>query len=133
MKNWILTKGITHLCLLWIHLCFGQDPYVQKSNQFIRAEAVRITAQYQPRLVMGVDQALAFQEKVAEYLIRQKAVLDTDFSPRKKRYYLERLSAQETSEMADILERFRLEEYIRIKSDIQPLPLLRSEPLDSLH
>lgn len=48
-------------------------------------------------------------------------------------YYLERLSAQETAEMADILERFRMEEYLRLKKVIQPLPLLSIGVMDSIN
>ncbi len=121
------------LCFfLMPNLSFSQDPYLQKSNRSIREAAAQITAKYQPRLVMGVDQALQFQEKVAEFLIRKNAVLDTDFSPGKKQFYLERLSSQETSEMSDILERFRMEEYIRLKKEMQPLPLLSEAQPDSI-
>ncbi|MFC2147710.1 hypothetical protein ACFLR9_04005 [Bacteroidota bacterium] len=39
---------------------------------------------------------------------------------------MKRLSSRETSEMADVLESYRWQEYMRIKAQIQPIP----EPLD---
>lgn len=136
LKNWLclgVSSGLSIFCLFFSEHAFAQDPYLQKSNRAIRREAVKITAQYQPGLVMGTDQALDFTEKVAEFLIRKKAVMETDFSPGKKMYYLERLSAQETAEMVDILERFRMEEYVRLKKVIQPLPLLGIGITDSIY
>lgn len=127
-RIWFITLV---LCLMPFVL-FCQDPYLQKGDRSIREAASKITAQYQPRLVMGTEQALQFKEKVAEFLIRKKAVMETDFSPRKKLFYLERLSVQESAEMADILESYRMREYLRLKKEIQPLPSFNKVPLDSI-
>lgn len=134
LQKWFyvgVIHGLVFICLL-VSKTFGQDPYLQKGNRAIRQEAVKITAQYQPRLVMGVEQALQFRKKVAEFLIRKKAVMETDFSPKKKMFYLEQLSAQETSEMADVLESYGMQEYVRLKREIQPLPDLETNLRDSI-
>ncbi|MGB5437570.1 MAG: hypothetical protein WBM98_16875 [Maribacter sp.] len=101
----------------------AQTYYALQIDRNIRFKAADITAQYQPRLVMGVDQALAFQETVARFLVKNKAVEeDLTLSPKAKYEWLKRLSSRETSEMADVLESYRWQEYMRIKPEIQPIP-----------
>jgi hypothetical protein len=105
----------------------GQTLYALKIDRNIRLEAQGITARYQPRLVMGVDQALEFQSTVARFLVKKRAVeQDENLSPKAKYVLLKRLSSRETSEMADVLESYRWQEYMRIKAQIQPIP----EPRD---
>lgn len=101
----------------------AQTYYALQIDRNIRFKAADITAQYQPRLVMGADQALAFQETVARFLVKKKAVEeDATLSPKAKYEWLKRLSSRETSEMADVLESYRWQEYMRIKPEIQPIP-----------
>lgn len=102
-------------------VALGQDPYFQKANRKIRQQAIAITRNYQPGLVMGSEQAMMFKEKVAEFLIRKQAVENTNFSPKKKYFYLKRLYHQESAEMVDILEPYKWQEYVRMKKIIQPL------------
>ncbi len=105
----------------------GQTFYALQIDRKIRFEAKEITAKYQPHLVMGVDQSLQFQSTVARFLVKKRAVeRDDNLSPKAKYRLLRRLSSRETSEMADVLESYRLQEYMRIKADIQPLP----KPID---
>lgn len=105
------------------HSSFSQTLYALKIDREIRAEAVDITAKYQPRLVMGSEQALQFQTTVARFLVKKKAVIqDKNLSATAKHELLKQLSSRETSEMADVLESYRWQEYIRIKNEIQPLP-----------
>ncbi|MGB5820836.1 MAG: hypothetical protein WBG90_15225 [Saonia sp.] len=101
----------------------GQTFYALKIDRNIRQEAMEITAKYQPRLVMGVDQALEFQSTIARYLVKKRDVeQDRTLSPKAKFDLLKRLSSRETSDMADVLESYRWQEYIRIKAAIQPVP-----------
>ena len=101
----------------------AQTYYALQIDRNIRFKAADITAQYQPRLVMGEDQALAFQQTVARFLVKKKAVEeDPTLSPKAKYEWLKRLSSRETSEMADVLESYRWQEYMRIKPKIQPIP-----------
>ena len=101
----------------------AQTYYALQIDRNIRFKAADITAQYQPRLVMGEDQALAFQQTVARFLVKKKAVEEeTTLSPKAKYEWLKRLSSRETSEMADVLESYRWQEYMRIKPKIQPIP-----------
>ncbi len=101
----------------------GQTFYALKIDRTIRFEAKEITAQYQPRLVMGADQALEFQLTVARYLVKKRAVeQDRNLSPKTKYNLLKRLSSLETSEMVDVLESYRWREYVRTKPQIQPIP-----------
>lgn len=102
---------------------YSQTLYALKIDRRIRTEAIDITAKYQPRLVMGTEQALQFQNTVARFLVKKKAVAEDETLSAKAKYeLLKQLSSRETSEMADVLESYRWQEYIRIKNEIQPLP-----------
>ncbi len=71
---------------------------------------------------MGTDQALEFQSTVARYLVKKQAVeQDHRLSPKAKFYHLKRLSILESSEMVDVLESHRWEEYMRLKGQVQPI------------
>ncbi|MRX65901.1 hypothetical protein [Maribacter luteus] len=102
---------------------FSQTYYALQIDRNIRFKAADITAKYQPRLVMGPEQALEFQSTVARFLVKKKAVVEDDtLSPMAKYELLKQLSSRETSEMADVLESYRWQEYMRIKNEIQPIP-----------
>mgnify|MGYP001813376982 CR=1 FL=1 len=101
----------------------GQTLYALKIDQNIRLEAKEITARYQPHLVMGADQAMDFQSTVGRFLVKKRAVeQDPNLSDKAKYDLLKRLSSRETAEMADVLESYRWQEYMRIKVQIQPIP-----------
>ena len=100
----------------------AQTLYALKIDRNIRFEAADITAKYQPRLVMGATQALEFKQVVAKFLVKKKAVEeDPTLSPKAKYTLLKELSSRETSAMADVLESYRWQEYMRIKPILQPL------------
>ncbi|MFC2147711.1 hypothetical protein ACFLR9_04010 [Bacteroidota bacterium] len=66
----------------------GQTLYALKIDRNIRLEAQGITARYQPRLVMGVDQALEFQSTVARFLVKNVLLSKTKICrPRLNMYY----------------------------------------------
>lgn len=101
----------------------GQTFYALKIDQNIRFEAKEITARYQPSLLMGTDQALEFQSTIARFLVKKRAVeQDNNLTLKAKYDLLKRLSSRETSEMADVLESYRWQEYMRIKPQLQPIP-----------
>jgi len=101
----------------------AQTFYALQIDREIRFKAADITAEYQPRLVMGSDQALEFKSAVARFLVKKKAVEeDPNLSEMAKYELLKRISSRETSEMADVLESYRWQEYMRIKPKIQPIP-----------
>lgn len=124
-SNQLMNRSIR--LVLWLLLIFSvsamsaQDPYLQQGDRFIREEALDITRMYLPHLVMGSSQAFLFKEKVAEFLIRRRDVLNSDMPASRKRYYLRRLWERESQEMADVLTRVQLQEYLRLKYEIQPL------------
>ncbi|MFS4416620.1 hypothetical protein [Maribacter sp. 2307ULW6-5] len=100
----------------------GQTFYALQVDHKIRAEARDVTARYQPRLVMGVDQALEFQNTVARFLVKKRAVeRDTTLSAKAKYEILKQLSGRETSAMAHVLESYRWQEYMRLKPRLQPI------------
>ncbi len=121
------------LLVLALFICassstWGQTLYALKIDRKIRFEAREITAEYQPYLVMGPEQALVFQTTVARYLVKKQAVEQDDaLSPSARYHLLKRISGLETSEMADVLESYRWKEYMRVKPFIQPI----QRPIDS--
>lgn len=113
----------------------AQTFYALQIDRNIRFEAVDITSEYQPRLVMGANQALEFQSTVARFLVKKKAVEeDPNLSEMAKYQLLKRISSRESSEMADVLEPYRWQEYLRIKPDIQPIvkPASSLDEIDAL-
>ena len=110
----------------------AQDPYLQQSNRKIRSMANDITRAYQPRLIMGAEQAISFRQKVAEFLIhRQWVEQNTHLTPLQRYQLLKKISSRETSEMAQVLEHYKWQEYMRIKDYIQPIPKPR-KPLEAI-
>ncbi|WP_396591692.1 hypothetical protein [Allomuricauda sp. R78024] len=70
---------------------------------------------------------MEFQSTVARFLVKKRAVeRDDSLSPKAKYQLLRRVSSLETSVMADVLESYRWQEYMRVKPQIQPIPI----PLD---
>ena len=119
-----ITRFILSISFMMVTLnAMGQTYYALQIDRNIRFKAADITAEYQPRLVMGADQALEFQQTVARFLVKKKAVEeDHNLSPKAKYELLKRVSSRETAEMADVLESYRWQEYMRIKPEIQPIP-----------
>ncbi len=120
-----LTKTVLALFIAVFvsEFAISQTFYALKIDRSIRAKAIDITAAYQPRLVMGPEQALEFQGTVAKFLVKRKAIEEDDsLSPKAKYELLRQLSSRETSAMADVLESYRWQEYMRIKRGIQPIP-----------
>lgn len=131
-KNISLLRILSSLFfLLLAPSLFAQTYYALQIDRNIRFKAADITAKYQPRLVMGSEQALEFQSTVARFLVKKKAVEEDDtLSPMAKYDLLKRLSSRETSEMADVLESYRWQEYMRIKNEIQPIYKPRTNDLE---
>ena len=125
MKTKPLSVAITLLLVLMTGLTStvrSQTKYALLIDRNIRFQAADITREYQPRLVMGADQALEFKQVVARYLVKRKAVEeDPTLSPKARYELLKQLSSRETAEMAQVLESYRWQEYTRIKNAIQPI------------
>lgn len=136
MKTIPLSFGTMILCLILCTTGFilsAQDPYLQESHWKIRKMASDITRQYQPKLVMGAEQAILFRQKVAEFLIHREWVENhPELSPGARYHLLKRISSRETSEMAQILEMYKWQEYMRVKRIIQPLPEPPARPVNAI-
>lgn len=130
-----------HLIYVLIFICFlgavaklnAQTFYALQIDRKLRFKAIDITAEYQPHLVMGADQALEFQQTVARFLVKKQSVEeDSKLSPSTKYSRLKRLYSRETAEMGQVLENYRWMEYMRIKPQIQPPPLPISKQEDAI-
>ncbi|MGB5554866.1 MAG: hypothetical protein WBM83_09435 [Flavobacteriaceae bacterium] len=127
MKTIPLSRLLTFVLLLLTGLTStlrSQTKCALLIDRNIRFKAIDITSEYQPRLVMGVNQALEFQQTVARFLVKKKAVEDdTSLSPKGRYELLKRISSRETAEMAQVLESYQWQEYRRIKNEIQSVPM----------
>ena len=117
MKRFVLLlfMGFTQLAL-------AQDPYLQGDpSKKIRQQAKDLVRAYQPELVMDATQALLFEKKVIEFLMREEKIRQLNIPETEKLHLLKLLREQETAEMIDILTRPQLRHYERIKPRIQPI------------
>jgi len=74
---------------------FSQTYYALQIDRNTRFKAADITAAYQPRLVMGPDQALEFKHVVAKFLVKKKAIeKDDSLSPKAKYELFQQLSSR---------------------------------------
>ncbi|SDL23506.1 hypothetical protein [Kriegella aquimaris] len=122
-KHRIRYKTLLFLVLSYTSLAHAQTFYALQIDRNIRFKAADITRAYQPHLVMGSEQALIFKQTVAKFLVKRKSIeTNPALSPNAKYSLLKQISSRETSEMADVLESYRWQEYMRIKENIQPIP-----------
>ena len=78
-------------------------------------DGVVLDLQYEAR---DIDQYITSQSKIDTWFEAKSRGL----SDMAKYQLLRRISSRETAEMADVLESYRWQEYIRIKPEIQPIP-----------
>lgn len=119
-------KNIIVIVLLISAQIFAQDPYLQKSDPELKAEAIKITDTYDLELAMTGKERLLFQQKVEEFLIRRKQI-EKALTGKEKLNYLYDMQLEETEEMIDILTHPQLEVYKKIKPRIQPLELVNKK------
>ncbi len=122
MKNIIIIISL----LLFSLNGLAQDTFFQQSNDRAKNEAFKITNEYNRELALTGEQQLLFQKKVEEFLIRRYKI-EAQFSGKEKLDLLLKMQLVETGEMNDILTRPQLAVYKRIKPDIQPLEVVKSE------
>ena len=118
------TQFLSVVLFFWgVHFAQAQTYYALQIDRNIRMKAEDITAEYQPRLVMGTEQALEFRNTVAKYIVKRRSVENNpDITNGQRRYRLKLLSSHESSEMANVLYPYQWQEYLRVKPEIQPLP-----------
>ncbi|WAC02519.1 hypothetical protein N7U66_02050 [Lacinutrix neustonica] len=121
MKTVLLSFAIVFSGLL-----SAQDIYTQKNTEIHDAEAQRITNAYNSQLALDANQFLIFEKKIEEFLIK-RAKIEERFKGKEKLDMLYKMQARETKEMNDILTRPQLALYKRIKSEIQPLMVVKEK------
>lgn len=99
----------------------GQDPYLQGDSPKAEKIASALVPKYAVELGMSADQALKFETKMVEFLIRKEKIEALEVSHRKKLNLLTRLSRQETAEMGTLLTRPQLRKYKTLKKKYQPV------------
>lgn len=102
----------------------AQDTYLQEESQSVEERAKVLTKKYEPELVMTTDQALLFEKKLGEFLIRSNEIKQLNRPVKEKLQLLQELSAQENSEMANILSRRQVRRYAKVKSKLQPIAMV---------
>lgn len=77
--------------------------------------------QYTPELYLSGEQAVRFEKKIIEFLIREEKIKELKISDRDKLKTLTQLSVQETAQMGSIFDRRQLRRYVRLKKKIPPV------------
>lgn len=103
-------------------LVMAQDPYLQGDpSAAVEKKANELVEAYQPELGMNASQAVLFEKKVIEFLMRAEKIKEMEIPSSEKPFLLIKLNEQETEEMGNILTVPQLRKYARIKDRIQPM------------
>jgi hypothetical protein len=98
----------------------AQDPFLQKDSDAMEAKAKEITQKYDAELGLTAKQAILFQKKVEEFLIRRQNV-NNAFTGKERLDQLLILQTNETAEMGNILTQIQLDRYKKFRPIFQPL------------
>ena len=116
----VVTIGMTNMTM-------AQDGYVQNGNETAEQQALALAKAYEGELGMSAEQAVLFQKKLEEFVIRANAIKARDFSTEEKLRLLTMLSEQETAEMGTILTLPQVRRYQELKKTIQPIAVVVGE------
>ncbi|RMA64277.1 hypothetical protein [Ulvibacter antarcticus] len=83
-------------------------------------DAETITKSYKYKLILDVNQEVAFKQKVETYLT-QRSAIDNQYSGDERLDFLQALSLEETTEMQGVLSPYQFELYKKLKPVIQPI------------
>lgn len=108
------------ILLTTIHVS-AQDVFFQEGTPSTEQKARALVEEYQPELVMTGSQALLFEQKLSEFLLRAEKIRKMNLSTKDRLHMLSQLSEQETQEMVNILTRRQLKRYMKVKPKIQPI------------
>ena len=116
----VVTIGMTNMTM-------AQDGYVQNGNETAEQQALALAKAYEGELGMSAEQAVLFQKKLEEFVIRANAIKARDFTTEEKLRLLTTLSEQETAEMGTILTLPQVRRYQELKKTIQPIAVVVGE------
>ena len=116
----VVTIGMTNMTM-------AQDGYVQNGNETAEQQALVLAKAYEGELDMSAEQAVLFQKKLEEFVIRANTIKARDFTTEEKLRLLTTLSEQETVEMGTILTLPQVRRYQELKKTIQPIAVVVGE------
>ena len=116
----VVTIGMTNMTM-------AQDGYVQNGNETAEQQALALAKAYEGELGMSAEQAVLFQKKLEEFVIRANTIKARDFTTEEKLRLLTTLSEQETVEMGTILTLPQVRRYQELKKTIQPIAVVVGE------
>ena len=117
-----MRKVIFLFSLLLSQGLLAQDAYLQGDpSPEVEQKAKELVAAYQPELVMDASQAVLFEKKVIEFLMRAEKIREMNIPASEKPFLLIKLYEQETEEMGNILTLRQLRKYDKVKPRIQPI------------
>lgn len=120
-------KRYTTLLLVFMTTTlFAQDPYLQQPDPELDKQAKELTIEYDQKLGLTADQALRFEIKVEEFLIRAKKIRN-ELTGKEKLDALALLQVREMQEMGDILTQPQLDLYKKIRPTLQPLDVVEKD------
>ncbi|SHH59760.1 hypothetical protein [Winogradskyella jejuensis] len=116
----------TLILSLFVAQGFAQDPLLQRNNETLDEIATKITRTYDDKLSLEGEQFMLFQKKVEEFLIREEKI-HNNYSGKQKLDLINELRKAETMEMRNVLTQIQFDVYKRIKPEIQPLAVVKTE------
>ncbi|TCK69312.1 hypothetical protein DFQ05_0833 [Winogradskyella wandonensis] len=116
----------TLILSLFVAQGFAQDPLLQRNNETLDEIATKITRTYDDKLSLEGEQFMLFQKKVEEFLIREEKI-HNNYSGKQKLDLINELRKAETMEMRNVLTQIQFDLYKRIKPEIQPLAVVKTE------
>ncbi|WP_146608920.1 hypothetical protein [Gelidibacter algens] len=115
---------LTSILLLFSTTIFAQIPDAMNSSS-LKTEADRITDEYDQHLGLTGIQYPLFKNKVADYLRLAEKIKDEN-EGRAELDALVEMQARESLAMNDILTRLQYRLYKKLKSEIQPLKIVKN-------
>ncbi|OBX26454.1 hypothetical protein LX77_00994 [Gelidibacter algens] len=123
-KTELMKTILTSILLLFSTTIFAQIPDAMNSSS-LKTEADRITDEYDQHLGLTGIQYPLFKNKVADYLRLAEKIKDEN-EGRAELDALVEMQARESLAMNDILTRLQYRLYKKLKSEIQPLKIVKN-------
>lgn len=92
MKKITYLAIVSLICLLGSTQLIAQDPALKKKNQNIKVKKYTVMEQYEPELVLSVNERVRLKKKRIATIKRRRGILDTlDISERRRERLLKEL------------------------------------------
>ncbi len=113
------------LILLLFSVFLFQNTYAQhhlllrEATPTIKQKAEDEVRELSKMLALGGEQRLLVRNALMVHEVQRQKVMATNWSPERKKKWLQRIDVRKTSELADILTRYQFNYYLQRKREIR--------------